>query len=278
MTLTTSPILMSVPRTPEVRLEIAKAIRKLAEQHDERQCVPGVEVTKVQSQHELAAEIVLEAWKLLQKAGYDPNEPRVPAGNPDGGQWTTDGGNGNSTTSSGDADEGDANPSSGARLAMEPKDPVTGEPLFLETPINRLGGGGGGGGGANEPSSPGTSAAAAVDTQGAGPPQIGSFSPPENLTFGTTLFGNYAHEQTAAVLRSLYPDVSFRFMVLPGQQGIDVTVLADPYGQVGYQYGEIKPLTASGESAFNRKLEQWGVGPVQAITYDADGNVYYGFR
>ena len=106
MPLTPSRILMSVPRTPEVRLEIAKAIRKLAEQHDERQCVPGVDVTKVQSQHELVAEIVLEAWKLLQKAGYDPNEPRVPAGNPDGGQWTRDGGDGNSTTN---ADEGDAN-------------------------------------------------------------------------------------------------------------------------------------------------------------------------
>jgi hypothetical protein len=76
----------------------------------------------------------------------------------------------------------------------------------------------------------------------------------------------------------LYPDVQFRFDVLPGQRGIDVTVLRDPSGSVGYQFGEIKPLTASGESVFNRQLQQWGVGPVQSITYDAAGNVYYGFR
>lgn len=30
-------------------------------------------------------------WLLHQlKAGFDPNQPRVPAGNPDGGQWTDD--------------------------------------------------------------------------------------------------------------------------------------------------------------------------------------------
>jgi hypothetical protein len=26
------------------------------------------------------------------RSGYDPNQPRVPAGNPDGGQWTSSGG------------------------------------------------------------------------------------------------------------------------------------------------------------------------------------------
>jgi hypothetical protein len=27
-----------------------------------------------------------------RRSGYDPNQPRVPAGNPDGGQWTSSGG------------------------------------------------------------------------------------------------------------------------------------------------------------------------------------------
>jgi hypothetical protein len=33
-----------------------------------------------------------EAWKRRQrlKANFNPNQPRVPAGNPDGGQWTSD--------------------------------------------------------------------------------------------------------------------------------------------------------------------------------------------
>jgi hypothetical protein len=33
------------------------------------------------------------AWlrKLARKANFDPNQPRVPVGNPDGGQWTSEG-------------------------------------------------------------------------------------------------------------------------------------------------------------------------------------------
>jgi len=98
------------------------------------------------------------------------------------------------------------------------------------------------------------------------------------LTYGTTLFGNYAHEQIANLLKRLYPEVDFYFRVLPYQRGIDVKVLNDPAAEVGYQFAEIKPLTRSGESTFNQQLQRWGVGPVQAITYDAAGNVYYGFR
>jgi hypothetical protein len=37
--------------------------------------------------------------ETLAKAGFDPDEPRVPAGNPDGGQWTTGGGSGGSSRS-----------------------------------------------------------------------------------------------------------------------------------------------------------------------------------
>jgi hypothetical protein len=45
------------------------------------------------------------------KAGYDPTQPRVPAGNPDGGQWTDDprwagGGNGGDSVDEGN----DVNP------------------------------------------------------------------------------------------------------------------------------------------------------------------------
>lgn len=33
-----------------------------------------------------------ERWVATIKANFDPNQPRVPAGNPDGGQWTSTGG------------------------------------------------------------------------------------------------------------------------------------------------------------------------------------------
>ncbi len=92
---------------------------------------------------------------------------------------------------------------------MEATDPVTGVPFEFETPADRLGGGEGGGGGFGEGSSAASSEAAAASAQGAGPPQIGAFSVPESLTFGTTLFGNYAHTETANLLQQLYPEASF---------------------------------------------------------------------
>lgn len=122
-----------------------------------------------------------------------------------------------------------------------------------------------------------SSEAATVSAPAASLPQIGWFSVPESLTFGTTAFGNYAHQETANLLQELYPNATFELRVLPGQRGIDVTVLYDPGNRVGYQFAEIKPLTLSGEAAFNRQLQRWGVGPIQSITYDAAGRVYYGF-
>jgi hypothetical protein len=49
--------------------------------------------------------------------------------------------------------------------------------------------------------------------------------------------------------------------------------------QVGFQFGEIKPLSASGQRSFNRQVGNWNLpGAVQAITYDGLGNVYLGFN
>ncbi len=58
-----SRTLQAVPNTVHAHLEIADAIRKLSPTE-------------------------------LRKAGFNSNEPRVAAGNPQGGQWTKDGGNG----------------------------------------------------------------------------------------------------------------------------------------------------------------------------------------
>ncbi len=40
------------------------------------------------------------------KAGFDPNQPRVPAGNPNGGQWTSTGGGAGGGSGSGDSSDG----------------------------------------------------------------------------------------------------------------------------------------------------------------------------
>ncbi len=48
----------------------------------------------------LSAAVVEARLRFLQrivKAGFDPNQPRVPVGSPDGGQWTGTGGGGGDT-------------------------------------------------------------------------------------------------------------------------------------------------------------------------------------
>jgi hypothetical protein len=119
----------------------------------------------------------------------------------------------------------------------------------------------------------------AIAGETTGPQLIGSFTAPENLTFGTTSFGNFAHGATADLLQKLYPDVNFELRVLPGQTGADVTVPEKFINDVGFQFGEIKPLTTSGEGSFDRQVLNWNLpAPVQPITYDAFGNVYLGFH
>jgi len=88
-------ILSAVPPLPHVHLEIAKAIRALTAS-DEQRGESNVSLAKAQSDRQLIADIVREAWRTLGKAGFNPNEPRAPAGNPAGGQWKTGGGGGSS--------------------------------------------------------------------------------------------------------------------------------------------------------------------------------------
>ncbi len=89
----------AVPRTPEVRFEIAKAIQALAAQ-DEDERLRQRRATLASLRRELG-EIALALQELRRACDprlrsyvlkYSPDQPRVPAGNPDGGQWTSDDG------------------------------------------------------------------------------------------------------------------------------------------------------------------------------------------
>jgi hypothetical protein len=87
-------ILSAVPRTLHVQLEIAKAIRVLAAPKQDEQVRRQTEPATTHTESELIAQIVHELILDLRKAGFSPDEPRVPAGNSDGGQWTREGGDG----------------------------------------------------------------------------------------------------------------------------------------------------------------------------------------
>jgi Bacterial CdiA-CT RNAse A domain len=107
----------AVPRALHVQLEIAKAIRTLTGPDErELQRQRRAEIAVLRRDFELLAADIAKAFEaaaMLAKAElraalkkYSPDQPRVPAGNPDGGQWTTDdGGSESPSTSSGAASD-----------------------------------------------------------------------------------------------------------------------------------------------------------------------------
>jgi hypothetical protein len=82
------------------------------------------------------------------------------------------------------------------------------------------------------------------------------------------------------MLQDLYKGVDLILRVKLGQRGIDVSVPKAHIARLGFAHAEIKPLSASGEKKLRQQIWKWGYDPstVQAITYDANGNVYFGFR
>jgi hypothetical protein len=115
---------------------------------------------------------------------------------------------------------------------------------------------------------------------GSGPRLIGSFTPPAGMKYGGTDFGIYAHKQAARILQDQYSGIPLVLRVERGEQGVDVSVPANYIARVGFAHAEIKPLSASGEKKLRQQIWMWEYDPntVRAVTYDANGNVYFGFR
>ncbi len=86
----------AVPKILAARLEIMKAIRTFATpDEDEQLRRRRAEIAAIRRDLEDVGQSLREAcrdWALLARSHlekFDPNQPRVPAGNPDGGQWTS---------------------------------------------------------------------------------------------------------------------------------------------------------------------------------------------
>src|ERR1700731_1978788 len=109
--------LSAVPQTLQTQLEIAKAIRTLAgPDEDELLRQRRAEIAAIRRDLEALSRDLhkaFEAAATLAKAElraalkkYSADQPRVPAGNPDGGQWTTgEGASGSPSSSSGGASD-----------------------------------------------------------------------------------------------------------------------------------------------------------------------------
>lgn len=96
-----SNLATAVPKVLVVRLAIIRAIGRLNEPCDsERVQLRRAEIASLRHKLEGIAQDLRKLsreWPFLirselRKAGFDPNEPRVPAGHSDGGQWTGDSG------------------------------------------------------------------------------------------------------------------------------------------------------------------------------------------
>ena len=68
-------------------------------------------------------ETKLQALREAVKANFDPNQPRVPAGNPDGGQWTDAGGGTGGRLPSGPGTLLDVGDSESERVRLAQSDP-----------------------------------------------------------------------------------------------------------------------------------------------------------
>jgi hypothetical protein len=88
--------LMAPPPTLRAELEVAKAIRTLAVQEEADKCARRLaEISAIRRDLEEIPELQRQALgdcRALPRAElrkYSPGQPRVPAGNPDGGEWTS---------------------------------------------------------------------------------------------------------------------------------------------------------------------------------------------
>ena len=93
-----SLVLTAVPRSLEKRLEIVNAIRALVADDDNDPIRKRrAEIAALRRDFEKLREEVLDLWRRCEPRArsyvikYNPDQPRVPAGNPDGGQWTSEG-------------------------------------------------------------------------------------------------------------------------------------------------------------------------------------------
>lgn len=109
------------------------------------------------------------------------------------------------------------------------------------------------------------------------PRKIGKIRLPKDLKPGTVPFGNYMHEEISKLVQSRHPKTIFHFNIKPGQRGVDVHYVSGP--DPGFKHLDIKTDKPHSQKQLNRQIQNWGhdESKVRAITYDEDGNVFFGF-
>jgi hypothetical protein len=132
---------MAVPQTWQARIEIAKAICALAvEDKNIKFRRRRTDIAAIRRDLEQLVQDVRRAcdeWPSPQRSDlkkYSPDQPRVPAGGPDGGQWTSEGGSGSSGGSGVELAQNKVTPQGFTVQQVPGQDPL--DPEGLNTPIS----------------------------------------------------------------------------------------------------------------------------------------------
>ena len=106
---------------------------------------------------------------------------------------------------------------------------------------------------------------------------IGRYIIPTDAPPGTAPYGINVEKQIGDLFQQSAKDVAFTFNRTP-LKGVDISVPASKSGLVGFRFAEIKPLSNAGFSRFKRQVTRWNLSaPVELITYDYEGSIYFGF-
>ena len=107
---------------------------------------------------------------------------------------------------------------------------------------------------------------------------IGRYVIPTNVTPGTTRYGDLVGDQIGKLFQNASPGVNVILRTAPGMKGVDIEIPLDYVPRIGFRFAEIKPTTNYGIASYSAQVARWKLpAPVQAISYDYEGNIYYGF-
>jgi hypothetical protein len=101
---------------------------------------------------------------------------------------------------------------------------------------------------------------------------------PDKSVPETTLFDDLVRQQISDLVQHTEPDVPFKLKVSKAEDGVDIETPVEFVSKVGFRYAVILPRTRTACSSFANDLSRWNLPAlVLAITYDREGNIYYGF-